>query len=431
MRRALTLLATVVGILGTGQVHAGPVSVFINEIHYDNTGTDTGEAIEIAGPAGTNLAGWSIVLYNGANGLLYDTTALSGVIPNQQNGFGTLTLSYAVNGIQNGAPDGIALVDGSASVVQFLSYEGAFTALDGVASGMTSTDIGVAESGSVPVGQSLQLAGTGSSYEDFAWSTAGPNTFGAVNTAQAFLTSLTSLVINEVDYDQAGTDTAEFIELFNRGSTPLDLSAFRLELINGTGGGATVYDTIPLAGSTLAPGGYFVVCANAATVFHCDLDDGPDTNFIQNGAPDAIGLRTTGSLLVDALSYEGDAGAPYTEGSGAGLVDDPSIAFYGLSRFPDGLDTNVNNVDFGGRCITPGFSNSSIASNCPDPAALGSVPEPATFALLGIGFAALGVARRNRVNAGQGNVRRMKNSNSAGGIQDFIRGTQVASVPNG
>ena len=33
-------------------------SVFINEIHYDNVGTDSGEAVEIAGPAGTDIGGW-------------------------------------------------------------------------------------------------------------------------------------------------------------------------------------------------------------------------------------------------------------------------------------------------------------------------------------------------------------------------------------
>ncbi|CAN5695304.1 hypothetical protein BH18ACT3_BH18ACT3_00660 [soil metagenome] len=43
-------------------------AVFINEIHYDNSGADTGEAIEIAGPAGLDLAGWSLVLYNGTGG---------------------------------------------------------------------------------------------------------------------------------------------------------------------------------------------------------------------------------------------------------------------------------------------------------------------------------------------------------------------------
>jgi len=40
-------------------------SIFINEIHYENTGTDTGEAIEIAGPAGINLSNFLLLLYNG------------------------------------------------------------------------------------------------------------------------------------------------------------------------------------------------------------------------------------------------------------------------------------------------------------------------------------------------------------------------------
>src|SRR5687768_8667852 len=63
-------------------------AVFINEIHYDNTGTDAGEFVEVAGPAGTDLTGYSIVLYNGASPFgSYDTDALSGTIPNQQNGY--------------------------------------------------------------------------------------------------------------------------------------------------------------------------------------------------------------------------------------------------------------------------------------------------------------------------------------------------------
>ena len=160
-------------------------TVFINEIHYDNTGIDAGEAIEIAGPAGTNLAGWSIVLYNGNGGAVYDTDALSGIIPDQEGGYGTFVLNYAVNGIQNGAPDGIALVNGS-TVVQFLSYEGTFAAVGGPANGMTSTDIGVAEVDTTPAGQSLQLTGTGDNYGDFAWAGVAASTFGAPNSGQTF-----------------------------------------------------------------------------------------------------------------------------------------------------------------------------------------------------------------------------------------------------
>ena len=53
-------------------------SVFISEFHYDNASTDTGEFIEVTGPAGTDLTGWSLVLYNGNGGAVYDTDPLSG-----------------------------------------------------------------------------------------------------------------------------------------------------------------------------------------------------------------------------------------------------------------------------------------------------------------------------------------------------------------
>lgn len=161
-------------------------NVFINEIHYDNDGTDTGEAIEIAGPAGTDLTGWDVVLYNGNGGAVYDSDPLSGTIADQENGFGTVALTYPSNGIQNGSPDGIALVDNNDNVVQFLSYEGSFTAVGGPADGTTSTDIGVAESSSTPVGDSLQLMGTGSTSEDFTWSAPSDDSFGAVNVGQTF-----------------------------------------------------------------------------------------------------------------------------------------------------------------------------------------------------------------------------------------------------
>ena len=161
-------------------------SVFINEFHYDNSSTDQGEAIEIAGPAGTDLTGWSLVLYNGSNGTQYNTTSLTGTIPNQCNGFGTLVTNYPTNGIQNGGPDGIVLLDDQNTVIQFLSYEGSFTATNGPANGMTSTDIGVSESFSTPIGFSLQLSGTGTTYEDFIWNSPAQNSFGDCNTNQNF-----------------------------------------------------------------------------------------------------------------------------------------------------------------------------------------------------------------------------------------------------
>ncbi|MFY9470136.1 MAG: hypothetical protein WAP37_08490, partial [Solirubrobacterales bacterium] len=147
----------------------------------------------------------------------------------------------------------------------------------------------------------------------------------------------------------------------NVSSGAIDLGAYSVELVNGTGGGGALYQTIDLPGQSLAPGGYFVICASAATVPGCALDVSPDTNLIQNGAPDAVAIRD-GGALVDAVSYEGDSGAPYTEGSGIGLNDDPGPAGKGLSRCADGLDTDQNNTDLIFAAITPGAANSCPAA---------------------------------------------------------------------
>jgi predicted outer membrane repeat protein len=176
-----------------------PGQVFINEIHYDNVGTDTGEAIEIAGVAGTDLSGWSVLLYTGADGTVYDSVNLSGTIADQADGFGTVVINFPENGIENalaGTSDGLALVDSSGVVRQFLSYGGVFMATDGAASGLNSSDMEVRENGSTPVGQSLQLTGSSTS---FSWSLAA-DTFGSVNTGQNFA-SLSALVNQSTDED--------------------------------------------------------------------------------------------------------------------------------------------------------------------------------------------------------------------------------------
>ena len=172
------------GAINITATNVGPSTVFINEIHYDNSGGDQGEAIELAGNAGTDLAGWSLVLYNGGNNTAYNTTNLAGVFADEHNGYGFI--SFNIAGIQNGAPDGVALVDDGGQVIQFLSYEGTFTASGGPADGMLSNDIGQSETSSTQVGHSLQLTGTGTVYSDFTWADDAVNTFGALNNGQSF-----------------------------------------------------------------------------------------------------------------------------------------------------------------------------------------------------------------------------------------------------
>jgi hypothetical protein len=74
-----------------------------------------------------------------------------------------------ISGIQNGSPDGFALTKGD-QVLQFISYEGAFTATSGPASGMTSTDVIVFQPDTTPVNtNAIRLTGTGNKPADFTW----------------------------------------------------------------------------------------------------------------------------------------------------------------------------------------------------------------------------------------------------------------------
>jgi len=180
-------------------------------------------------------------------------------------------------------------------------------------------------------------------------------------TKETKASDLIPLVINEIDYEQIGTDTAEFIELFNGSSFAVSLLGYTVELVNGDG--AVVYKTIVLPDQQIASNGYFVLCSNSTTVQSCDLDVSPDTNLIQNGAPDAVTLLKTGSI-VDTVSYEGSVAPPYTEGTGISLGDPADQILLSLSRFPNGLDTNNNNADFGLYCSSPGRANTQQTSQC-------------------------------------------------------------------
>ena len=187
----------------------------------------------------------------------------------------------------------------------------------------------------------------------------GVLSFGSTGNAAS-----TSLVINEVDYDQVGTDAAEFLELKNVSGAPIDLDSYRVELVNGASGGSVVYLTFDLPAVMLAAGDYYVICANAATTANCDQDVTPETNLIQNGDPDALRLMQ-GTTTVDALSYGGSVPGA-TEGSGTGL-DDIADGNDSLSRCADGADSDVNNVDFSLRALSPGAANVCGTPPPPEP----------------------------------------------------------------
>lgn len=171
-------------------------NVWINELHYDNSGTDSNEGFEVAGPSGTDLSCYKVYFYNGSNGQVYDSVALSGFLPFQACQWGTKWYGGATGYLQNGNPDGIALVyapqltgcgmSGVDTVLQFLSYGGTFTATNGRLNGQTSVDIGVSESSSTLATESIQLTGRGNRYSEFTWVNDTASTHDNVNVGQNF-----------------------------------------------------------------------------------------------------------------------------------------------------------------------------------------------------------------------------------------------------
>ena len=100
----------------------GAAKLVINEVDYDQVGADSNGFVEIhnAGGAAADLANVDLVAVNGGDGSEYDRVALTGSLA------AGAYLDVAIE-LQNGAPDGIALLDG-ATLVDALSYEGAITA---------------------------------------------------------------------------------------------------------------------------------------------------------------------------------------------------------------------------------------------------------------------------------------------------------------
>jgi len=167
---------------------------WINEVHYDNDGADQNEFVEVVAPSSwQDVSDLSLTLYNGSNGSAYGgPVALSDFTPGETvEGFTFYSHELTM---QNGGPDGLALSRGT-NVLQFLSYEGTFTATDGPAQGLLSTDMGVEEPSTTPLGWSLQLAGVGDSYLDFAWQGPLLSSVGGLNSGQSGVPEPASLIM--------------------------------------------------------------------------------------------------------------------------------------------------------------------------------------------------------------------------------------------
>ena len=163
----------------TSSVLAGAAA--INEFHYDNNGGDVGEFVEIVLPMGFDPNNYTLELYNGNGGTVYNSFNVGADFVfhgTLVDGLDYYSISLPSNGIQNGSPDGLALSD-VAGLIEFLSYEGTFDGVGGAADGVTSTDIGVIQGSFSMLGSSLQL------FQGTWHATDGFNTQGMVNAIPA------------------------------------------------------------------------------------------------------------------------------------------------------------------------------------------------------------------------------------------------------
>jgi len=206
-------------------------------------------------------------------------------------------------------------------------------------------------------------------------------------------TTCSKLVINEVDYDQPGTDNTgglfEFVEIYNAGTAPADVTNVALVLMNGgtlpaveySADGVTPFvatkrillNTAAVPSNLLPPGGFIVVAPAGqftaptfpASAFRITIVPNA-TGWLQNGGTDALGLAELGATprVIDALSYEGNATSGTILGvgvfsfvEGTGSVPGDAAVVGGLARLPDGRDTQNNSTDFVVRTVTPGLPN--------------------------------------------------------------------------
>ncbi len=183
----------------------------------------------------------------------------------------------------------------------------------------------------------------------------------------------TQVVINEIDADNPGTDTTEFVELFDGGAGNTALDGLTVVFYNGNGG--VVYNAFDLDSRTTNADGYFtlgnVAVPGVDLVFAGNaLQNGSDAValFAADATAFPIGAPLTTSNLLDAVVYSNnvtvEAGLLPLLNAGQTQVLEPAGTGVGQSiqRCDNGTGGQRNTASFVARTPTPDSAN-----NCPPP----------------------------------------------------------------
>lgn len=249
--------------------------------------------------------------------------------------------------------------------------------------------------------------------------------FAAATILVGATTAHAAFVINEIDSDQVGTDTQEFVEL--KGNPNESVNGLTLVFYNGgnSGGQGVAYFALDLVGNANAEG-YFVIgnvgVAGANMTFNNNfLQNGEDAVAIYTGRP-ASGFVVSGPSatpvdavgLVDFIVYAANGGTPANwDGFGQPVTvynenEGGQGTLRSLGRIPDGTGP--------------------FESINPSP---GAVNVSATVPSVALNTQGLNYGTYNASNAGSPATRTVRLTNSGGGtlnVTTFGLGAGAPSV---
>lgn len=230
MEKHLFFLFTCLGTLLFGLPQA-----WINEIHYDNIGTDVNEFVEVvvACPENCSLGDLTLYMYNGYDGRPYCLECVSDFIPGDRIGPYQFFTWYQ-RGIQNDM-EGMILVYHD-TLVDIIAYEGSFHGAHEPALGLLFPDVGVAETSSSPVGGSIYLSG----FPGDPWAYCPEATPGSPNPGQILDEAPTPVCLSHFSADA----NSKSLILRWRSESELENACWRLyrngELLHSCEGAGTV-----------------------------------------------------------------------------------------------------------------------------------------------------------------------------------------------
>ena len=199
----------------------------------------------------------------------------------------------------------------------------------------------------------------------FIWAMDDQGADSVSDTFSYTVVSVPDVKINEVFYDatsgQGWEPYSEWIEIYNAGNTPVDLSGWYLTDDPDTSGGNEGSYRFP-AGTVLNPGAFLAVVNDSDTF--ATYFDTSGVQYLEYGAVN-IYLGNSGDdiHIFDSLGNEVDVmwyGTGGDLGSGFAAPDVP--AGHSLGRYPDGTDTDNPSADFFDMVnLTPGAPNTLVS----------------------------------------------------------------------